>query len=269
MAHAQKGNGGENGTAAVSLPNPRIIKLFGAFVLFLFLLAVVSKASGWLVDWLWMKELGYSPLFLRLIWIKLLLFAAAAVPVFLYLWINLKIAAGRQKGGFLRVQGPQDADIYEFHTKPLRIGLLGFIVSLVFALLFGLAFSADWDTFIRCFWGGSFGRPDPLFGLDIGFYMFRLPALEAIQKSLAVPHLPCNALHLPRLPGEPAGRAECRLFQERADVRRTCRSCSSFFSSYGGAATALTCSGCSTKSGGPSSGRATRTTTSCVPASGP
>ncbi len=186
MANTQKGNGGEGDTAGVSLPNPKIIKLFGAFVLFLFLLAIVSKASGWLVDWLWMKELGYSPLFLRLIWIKLLLFTAAATPVFLYLWINLRIAAGRQRSGFLRVQSPQDADIYEFHARPLRIGLIGFSISLVVALLFGLAFSAEWDTFIRCLWGGSFGRPDPLFGLDIGFYVFRLPAFEAIQKSLAV-----------------------------------------------------------------------------------
>ena len=185
MAYEQRGNGGEGGTAGVNLPNPRIIKLFGAFVLFLLLFALVSKASGWLVDWLWMKELGYSPLFLRLIWIKLLLFAAAGTPVFLYLWINLKIAAGSQKSGFLRLQGPKDEDIYEFPARPLRIGLLRFFVSLVVALLFGLAFSADWDTFVRCFWGGPFGRPDPLFGMDIGFYVFRLPVFETIQKSLS------------------------------------------------------------------------------------
>ncbi len=186
MAYAQKGNGGEGGSATgVNMPNPRIVKLFGAFVLFLVLIALVSKASGWLVDWLWMKEVGYSPLFLRLIWIKLLLFAAAGAPVFLYLWINLKIAAGSQKAGFLRVQGPDMADVYEFGARPLRIGLLSVAVSLLVALLFGLGFSADWDTFIRCIWGGQFGRPDPVFGMDIGFYVFRLPAFEAIQKSLS------------------------------------------------------------------------------------
>ncbi len=83
------------------------------------------------------------------------------------------------------MQDQEMADVFEFHAKPLRIGLLGFVVSLVLALLFGLAYSADWDTFIRYFWGGAFGRPDPLFGLDIGFYVFRLPVLETIQKSLA------------------------------------------------------------------------------------
>ena len=185
MAYPQRGNGGESETAGVNAPNPRIIKIFGAFVLLLLLIAAVSKASSWLVDWLWMKELGYVSLFVRLIWIKLLLFAAAGVPAFIYLWINVWIAAGKQKSGFFRLKGPETADIYEFHARPLRIGLLGFFISLVVALLFGLAYSADWDTFLRCFWGGPFGRPDPLFGLDIGFYLFRLPVLETVQKGLA------------------------------------------------------------------------------------
>ncbi len=185
MAYAQKGNGGEGEMAAAS-PNPRIVKIFAAFICFLVLLAIVSKTSGWLVDWLWMKELGYSPLFLSLIWIKLLLFVAACLPVFIYLWVNFRIAGGRKRSRFVRLQGPEVADIYEFHARPLRIGLLSFFASLIVALLFGLTFSSDWDTFARCLWGGLFGRPDPLFGLDIGFYVFRLPVLEAVQKGAAV-----------------------------------------------------------------------------------
>ncbi len=183
-----KGNGGEaggSGGAGVNMPNPRVIKAFGAFILFLVLLGIVSKASGWLVDWLWMVELGYSPLFLRLIWIKLLLFAVAFAFVFLYLWINLKLAAGRQKGGFIQYQAEDMADVYEFRRGARPAGIIAIAIAVIPALIFGLGFSSAWDTFLRYLWGGPFGRVDPLFGHDIAFYMFSLPAYGAIQGSLS------------------------------------------------------------------------------------
>ena len=190
MAFSQHGNGGDahgggTGGVGVNMPNPRVIKFFVAFILFFVLLAILSKASGGLVDWLWMIELGYSPLFLRLIWIKVLLFAVAAAFVFLYLWINLKIAAGRQKAGFIQYQGEDMADVYELRVGARPAGIIAIVMAVVPALIFALGISSAWDTFLRYLWGGAFGRVDPLFGRDIGFYIFKLPAYEAIQGSLS------------------------------------------------------------------------------------
>ncbi len=58
-------------------------------------------------------------------------------------------------------------------------------VSVVVALFFALMFYAQWDTYLRFRYGGSFGLPDPLFGVDTGFYLFRLPFYELLQNSLA------------------------------------------------------------------------------------
>ena len=41
-----------------------------------------------------------------------------------------------------------------------------------------------WDTYLRFRWGGTFGFSDPIFGADVGFYMFRLPFYEMIQNGL-------------------------------------------------------------------------------------
>ena len=185
MTDGRRGNGGEEESGRGNMPGPRMLKLLGAFVLFLVLLGLLSKASGWLIDWLWMGELGYTPIFFRLIWIKLLLFVIAAAFVFLYLWINLKIAAGRQRGGFIQFQAPDLADVYEFRKWPRPAGLIAIVAAAVPALIFGLGFSSAWDTFARYLWGGPFGRVDPLFGKDIGFYVFGLPVYEAIQGSLS------------------------------------------------------------------------------------
>ena len=39
-------------------------------------------------------------------------------------------------------------------------------------------------TYLRFRYGGSFGLTDPIFGVDLGFYVFRLPWYELLQGSL-------------------------------------------------------------------------------------
>jgi uncharacterized membrane protein (UPF0182 family) len=54
------------------------------------------------------------------------------------------------------------------------------------ALLFAVSFYARWDTYLRFRYGGSVGVADPLFGVDVGFYLFHLPFYELLQSSLMV-----------------------------------------------------------------------------------
>ena len=76
----------------------------------------------------------------------MLLFAVAAAFVFLYLWINLKIAAGRQKGGFIQYQGKAWPPYYEFRGGPRPAGIIAIVIAVIPALLFGLGFSSPGDT---------------------------------------------------------------------------------------------------------------------------
>ena len=47
-------------------------------------------------------------------------------------------------------------------------------------------FYAEWDTYLRFRYGGSFGVSDPLFGVDVGFYVFHLPFYVLLQSSLTL-----------------------------------------------------------------------------------
>ena len=62
------------------------------------------------------------------------------------------------------------------------IGVLAMFVSLIFAV----GVSTQWDTYLRFRYGGSFGAADPLFGVDLGFYFFRLPFYELLQGSVTI-----------------------------------------------------------------------------------
>ncbi len=54
------------------------------------------------------------------------------------------------------------------------------------AALFALAYYSQWDTYLRFRYGGSGGFSDPIFGIDVGFYLFRLPFYQLLQSSLVI-----------------------------------------------------------------------------------
>ena len=57
------------------------------------LIALLAVISGWIQKGLWMRQLGYSGVFWTLLSLRWGLFCAAFVVAFLYLWINLRLAA--------------------------------------------------------------------------------------------------------------------------------------------------------------------------------
>ena len=137
-------------------------------------------AAFWLtertVDWLWMGALGYRPVFWRIIDLRFALFGAAFIPLALYFSLNLRwtmqmMTARRQAAG-----APLDPALDQLE----RSSLLRRAVPVVLALFLAIGFSSVWDDVVRFLYGGLFGLMDPLLGRDVGFYVFRLPLLEAI-----------------------------------------------------------------------------------------
>jgi uncharacterized membrane protein (UPF0182 family) len=58
------------------------------------------------------------------------------------------------------------------------------LAALAIAFFIGLNFYGNWDLFLRYHWSQPYGRSDPIFDHDIGFYLFALPFLELVQDSL-------------------------------------------------------------------------------------
>jgi hypothetical protein len=52
------------------------------------------------------------------------------------------------------------------------------VAAIIVSVVFAISISAQWDTYLRFRYGGSFGVADPLFKVDLGFYFFRLPFYE-------------------------------------------------------------------------------------------
>ena len=58
------------------------------------------------------------------------------------------------------------------------------VTAAVVAAIFAFGFSTQWDTYLRFRYGGSCGFADPVFGVDVGFYLFSLPFYQLLRSSL-------------------------------------------------------------------------------------
>ncbi len=156
------------------------------------LVIVLGIITGYVEKWLWMRQLDYAGIFWTLLSVQWAMFCSVFVFAFLYLWLNLRQAfrnnaAFRKDGRAGRPAFLSEADAVAqagLDFSPGLLKLAAVLVSAGVALFFALGFYAQWDTYLRFRYGGSFGVSDPLFGVDVGFYLFHLPFYGLLQTSL-------------------------------------------------------------------------------------
>ena len=171
-------------------PSGHLVSLiiFAAVLLIVVLIAI----AGTLVKWLWMRQLDYAGIFWTLLSVQWTMFFAAFVFAFLFLWVNFRQAI-RNNADFGGVgstgrsaffDGTDPLGQISIGVSPRLFKLAAVVGSAVVALFFALGFQGQWDTYLRFRYGGSFGVADPLFGVDVGFYLFHLPFYELLQSTL-------------------------------------------------------------------------------------
>ena len=132
--------------------------------------------SHFYVDLRWFRSLGYGSVYTTILWTKIGVGVAVGLFVGAIVLANLLIAARLTRGTpSLRIAGPtgNTIDIGAFAPK------LAIPVSALVGLVAGLSGADHWATWLRFQHAASVGTNDPIFGQDVGFYLFELPALEA------------------------------------------------------------------------------------------
>ncbi len=163
-----------------------------------FLMIVLVGIAGYLEKWLWMRQLDYTGIFWTLLSVQWAMFWSAFAFAFLFLWINLRQAAknsaafGRD-GQAWRVDLPRNSALSRADNTPPSVELSPrlvkatiVLISAGIALFLAGGFYSEWDTYLRFRYGGAFGVSDPLFGVDVGFYIFHLPFYVLLQGSLTL-----------------------------------------------------------------------------------
>ena len=144
----------------------------------LFLVLSFRQAIALYVDWLWFQEVGYTQLFTTSLLYKLVLAVLSGGVLAALLYLNLKIAAVAPTGfRFSRVDNVIELPPPDLIDPLLRRLLLP--AALFLGLLAAPQAAANWERLPLFLNATSFNLQDPLFGSDIGFYIFRLPMYSA------------------------------------------------------------------------------------------
>ncbi len=124
------------------------------------ILVFIIAMFGFLGDWYWFVAVGYEDIFLSILSTRIVLFVIATAAFFGFAYLNIRHAT--KKAARLHRDSSEG-----FTIAVLFGGILAFFT--------GLAVSNSWEMVYKYLNQASFGITDPIFNLDVGFYVFSLP----------------------------------------------------------------------------------------------
>ena len=151
---------------------PRII--LALVLLFLVLMPILSNGVDLLVDWLWFKAEGFRVIYVTILKTQIALSGLAGMGFIAVTALNLLLARVLARGHAYRVY----SDYIEFPVLDRFTSLFRWLIW-AGVLLAGYAVSqwgiTHWLDYLLAKHSRVMGQTDPLFGIDLGFYLFRLP----------------------------------------------------------------------------------------------
>ncbi|HYM32754.1 MAG TPA: UPF0182 family protein [Candidatus Cybelea sp.] len=155
-------------------------------------LIALGRISAFLVDWLWFSSIGYAGIFWTIFASKAVLFfvvlTCSAGAIWLSGWLALHYANRRGPWplGTAYAQGLQGtfSDLLGQVSPHLPWRLLIAGVAVLLGLLIAAGEISSWDLALRYLHQLPYGLSDPVYGRDIGFYLFSLPAYVALKNWL-------------------------------------------------------------------------------------
>jgi uncharacterized membrane protein (UPF0182 family) len=128
------------------------------------------------VDALWFSEVGYFSVFSTRLSTQLILGATVGLTLFAWLAVHVLLASRRR---LTLVPPPWDTLLAGRPIRPLLLAGAAII-----AAAQGLQAAGQWQTYLLFTHQVPFGQTDPLFGEDLGLYVFTLPFLVTIKRWL-------------------------------------------------------------------------------------
>ncbi len=149
-------------------------------------LTVLLVTPELVVEYFWLGELGYASVFWTIRGTQVLLFVLVLGVAGLYFGGNFHVLV-RNIPPLWASQWAQEGEAPQVGGKPLtrdRLKRLAYVVAGVLSLLFAAGFSGRWNDLLRFWYAGSYGQADPVYGVDLGFYILELPFLQALQSGV-------------------------------------------------------------------------------------
>ncbi len=144
------------------------------------LLVVFPTFARWYTEWLWFGEVDYRSVFWVPIVSETVVGAAAALSVFLILFLTVQpLLRLRPLPRVIELRSAGGRAYRQIVARMIPSRLAALAAGVV-SVLAGAGAAGSWLTFQAWLHQVLFGIHDPVFGRDVAFYVFTLPAYQAI-----------------------------------------------------------------------------------------
>ena len=146
----------------------------GAIITLLLLALIFSQSIvNFIVNIKWFNEVGYTEVYFTKIFATLKLM----VPIFILCYLGIWIYYKSLRKSIYRFQSVSEVTGRRRKVERIIFVIVNLAISLFISFSFAYSY---WYRILQFENGVSFNKKDPLFGLDISFYVFRLPFIETL-----------------------------------------------------------------------------------------
>lgn len=156
----------------IEISNLKKITIIISIMAVIAILTSFSKILGFMADYLWFKEVGYTSTFLKQVFARLYI----GVPFFIAFTGFIYFYFYRIKTNYYKHMNILTTKQDE---KPINriIGIIAAILGVFFSFSISSSF---WMQILRFLNSTRFGETDPIFSKDISFYVFTLPIVREV-----------------------------------------------------------------------------------------
>lgn len=167
-------------------------KWFIAFLALIVILAIAYVVLNFVfvdffVDFYWYGALGYSGLMLLKLTYKYLIFVGATLFFFLIIFLNFWVASrylGCTLSGECKPEATKTGKLIQaFRTGSLKVYTP---LSMILAIPLAIPLYEQWEAALLYIFGPNTGVRDPIYGIDVSYYLFSLPIYSLLQNRLMI-----------------------------------------------------------------------------------
>jgi uncharacterized membrane protein (UPF0182 family) len=160
--------------------NPRRILWF---IIPILLLVLFNRLMAFSIDLMWYESLGLSQVYMTRLWAQFGLFIAGTLVFWIFLAANVWIAQWLARRLPFGPGGRTPLEIFA-DGAGVRVSSIVIGIGAIISLFVGMSTSTQWESVLLYLNQAPFNLRDPLFGLDVGFFIFTLPIWAAARSWL-------------------------------------------------------------------------------------
>jgi uncharacterized membrane protein (UPF0182 family) len=176
----------EEGGRSPERSRRQMTKFFVLLAVVLFLFAFGTTLFQTYADWLWFTHDARQPdVYAKTFKTRALLWLIGLAVSFFAIYLNARASLDSQA---IFDSAPSDENARAAAGVLAIVQKFARLLAIVFALIVGFGIASSFGSSHMQLWASKnavpFGRNDPLFGLDIGFFVFKLPWYATIVKTV-------------------------------------------------------------------------------------